>query len=165
MERIDVYKAYFGENTTYYANELEKQEQGRKITFNFSAGLFGACWFLYRKMYLEGAVIWILSILLGFIIDYIVASLSTGQAHFNNSLSNFIALVLSFLTWSLLGNYIYIKKARRVVEPFLQDHNVEEPESTDLAELEHKGGTSLFPAVLPFILAFVVLVLCMLFIK
>jgi len=159
MERIEVYKAYFFDDTSYYAKVFEEHEQGKKFTFNFSAGFFGVCWFLYRKMYLEGFIIWIILVLLGFIIDSIVASFGIINHGLNSMLSNLISLPISFLTLSFLGNYFYIRKSQRIVETFLSTHNLEQLESKDIAKLGLKGGTSYFAAFSPLILIFVLVVL------
>jgi len=165
MERIEVYKAYFFDDTRYYAKVFEEHEQGKKISFNFSAGFFGACWFLYRKMYLEGFIIWIISAVLSLIIDHIVVSFEIDNHGLSSMLSNIIFIVISFPTWSFLGNYFYIRKSQRIVEPFLSTHNLEELESKDMARLGLKGGTSYFAAFIPFILLFILLALYFIIIR
>lgn len=159
MERIEVYKEYFFDDTSYYANVLEEHEQGKKITFNFSAGFFGVCWFLYRKMYLEGFIIWIILVLLGFIIDQIIATFGIVNSGYSNLLSNLISIPISFLSLSFLGNYFYIRKSHRIVEPFLSNHTLEDLESEDIAKLGQKGGTSYFAALSPILLIVVFLIL------
>lgn len=149
MERIEVYKAYFFDDTTYYANALNKYEQGKKFTFNFSAGFFGVCWLLFRKMYIEGFIFWIVFILLGSLIDYLTTLLGINSNSVSNLLSQFIFLIISFVTLSFIGNYLYIRKSQRVVQAYLSKHNMEELDSTDLAKLGLKGGTSYFAAFIP----------------
>jgi hypothetical protein len=149
MERIELFKAYFTQESKYYADKLERIEQGKKTTFNFWAGFLGLIWFFYRKMYVQGFIILLSTLFLAFIIGIIIAILNPYDI--SNVLYNQIIMwILSFVTLGFIGNRLYINKSRKIISEFIlkYDHDLEKIKSSMADELRLKGGTSLSSALI-----------------
>jgi len=72
MDDVTLYEAYFQKSKSYYLNRLDWYLKGQKYSFNLFAFLFGLFWFMYRKMYLEAAVIFLAMIVEGFLESFIL---------------------------------------------------------------------------------------------
>jgi hypothetical protein len=141
MERTDVYRAYFTEESKYYADKLEKFENGKKISFNFWAAVLGIYWFCYRRMYVEAFLLYILAALFGLVVGYCLPRYSTGL----NGHELYLRLIpwaFTFFFTGFLGTAIYILKSKRVVEPFISTWGLENIDDTKVYELREVGGTS-----------------------
>lgn len=133
---IELFENFFQEKKDYYLEKLELYRQGIKITFNFTALIFGLFWFLYRKMYLEAAIIY----------SFIVVE-SMGEQIFlpqligqdNSFIFSIISTVMIFLIVGFTGNVLYIKKSLRVVHKAKKITSDVEEQKTWIYK---KGGTS-----------------------
>lgn len=61
-EKISDFGAYVRAGTKSYYKKFKKHENGRKLTFNFAALIFGPLWFFFRKLYKAGIVFLALSL-------------------------------------------------------------------------------------------------------
>ncbi|MDR3180246.1 MAG: DUF2628 domain-containing protein, partial [Holosporaceae bacterium] len=55
-------KEALSRNDSYYLWILNKINSGKVISFNFAAFFVGVFWFAYRKMYLEAAILYLISV-------------------------------------------------------------------------------------------------------
>ena len=138
MESFGICTAYSQENAKYYLDILTKFERGEKITFNFYAAIFGACWLTDRKMYVE---------FVGFLI---VAGMYREVLNMS-ALQLYIAM---FLLAGLGGNFVYMLRAKRVAK-----HQIVPTSGTldndHLNILKKMGGASIVGPIILMILSFV----------
>jgi len=116
--------------------QLKYYEQGKKFRFSYSALMFGVLWFLYRKMYLEFFIIFFV-FCLETIFENLVLTKLIGIEKTKVVNSSFTIVLL--ITLGIIGNNLYIKKAKRTLR------NAEEkcPEIENQKEyIFKKGGTS-----------------------
>lgn len=64
-------------NTPYYIREFKKIKDNKRSRFNFAAFIFSGTWLLYRKQYLWGTIITVISALLSMFSTYINYSYNT----------------------------------------------------------------------------------------
>ena len=146
MEKVDLFKAFYTQESKYYADKLDKYEQGTKYTFNFWAGFLGLIWFCYRKLYIQAIVILLLTYILAVVTSILFSFFILDEqiiAPFNNA----IMWILSFFILGFVGNTLYIKKSKEVVEDFISKREIENINITMTAELRQKGGTSMTAAL------------------
>lgn len=134
MQKEQQYAIYFGKSIEYFLARLEDYKAGNKYTFNISAFLLGAVYFMYRKMYKEG-VIFLALIYIEQMIEFNLETsfnltfiYSTG---FNVFMTIFLALISGFIF-----NRLYLKKTIGIVEEFDCTGSSEET-------IQQKGGTSM----------------------
>jgi hypothetical protein len=146
MEKVDLFKAFYTQESKYYADKLDKYEQGTKYTFNFWAGFLGLIWFCYRKLYIQAIVILLLTYILAVVTTILFSFFILDEqiiAPFNNAL----IWILSFFILGFVGNTLYIRKSKEVVEDFISKRAIENINITMTAELRQKGGTSMSAAL------------------
>lgn len=145
-------QAYFGKQTNYYTEKYRAYQAGSKFTFNIAPFFIGFLWFFYRKLWVEGAVIFFIIMASGFveamIYDLFAVSETIQTAIFYGS-----SFVFGML-WAFAGNYFYIKRSIRSIHEILASTEDEE-ERLDL--LAKKGGVSLIPFII--LLLFIILIL------
>jgi len=146
MEKVDLFKAFFTQESKYYADKLDQYEHGTKYSFNFWAGFLGLIWFCYRKLYVQAIVILLLTFVLAIVMTFVITFL-TSDEKIITPFSNAIIWILSFLILGLVGNTLYIKKSKKVVEDFISKREIENINITMTAELREKGGTSMTAAL------------------
>lgn len=157
MNKTDLFKAYFTENSSFYLAKLERLEQGKKYSFNFEAGFFGIIWFFYRKMYKEGIIIFLIFTAIAAVTE-ITLSLINPYDESNGIYSQLSLWALQFVTLGFLGNWIYLAKSKKVVDKFISkpitDTDVidnieilENIDSSSLNKLRIVGGTSFISAI------------------
>jgi hypothetical protein len=101
---------------TYYEKKWNNRHSRKLfLSFNISAFLFDYVWFLYRKMYVEGVVIYIIpaiifNILLIFKIHYILLVFL------------FITLIFKLLI-GFLGNYLFLRNVRVSILKLTKENN------------------------------------------
>lgn len=147
MERIDLFKAFYTQESKYYADKLNRYEQGSKYSFNFWAGLLGLIWFCYRKMYVQAIILFLLTFVLG-AISGIVLLLFIPDEQLITSYNNVIIWTLSFVILGFLGNTLYIKKSKKIVEELIARNEIEDIPNSMATELREKGGTSMTAALI-----------------
>jgi hypothetical protein len=146
MERTDLFKAFFTEESKYYSDKLDKYEQGTKYSFNFWAGFLGLIWFSYRRLYVQAIVLLVLTFVLSIITALVLWLIIPDEqliAPFNNA----IIWTLSFVILGYLGNAMYLKKSKKIVEDFISKNDIENISSSMTSELREKGGTSMTAAL------------------
>jgi len=94
----------------YYLKVFQKYKESGKLfrftTFNWPAFLFVELWFVYRKMYLYGAMALVIHFILPFFIpEYI----------FGSSILDFIPLILIRIIAGFVGTPLYIKFAEKKI--------------------------------------------------
>ncbi|UZU00031.1 DUF2628 domain-containing protein [Chryseobacterium fluminis] len=136
MDKIQLHEIFFQRSHSYYIEQLKYYEQGKKFRFSYSALIFGILWFLYRKMYLEFFIIFFV-FYLGTIFENLVLTKLIGIE--KTKVVHFSVTILLLITLGIIGNNLYIKKAKRTLR------NAEEkfPEIENQKEyIFKKGGTS-----------------------
>ncbi len=117
----DDLNAFVQTNQVYYFNQFKKlNNQYSKISWNWCSFMFSNLWFIYRKMYGIGVLLWIISFVLS-MIPIIGTALSWGVA----------------IVSGMFGNYLYKEHAyTKISEAKNMDH------MTKKAYIADKGGTS-----------------------
>ena len=146
MERIDLFKAFFTEESKYYADKLDKYEKGTKYSFNFWAGFLGPVWFCYRKLYVQAIVLPLLNLVLYIITAFMLLLIIPDEQIIAPFYKAFI-WILSFVIFGFLGNSLYIKKSKKIVEDFISKNVIENITNSMTPELREKGGTSMTAAL------------------
>lgn len=135
FEEEVLYSIFYGNNSFYYLNCLEKIKIGKKLIFNLYAFVFSILWLAYRKMYLEFAI----SLLIGI------------------SLAIFIGISLSIFTLSLIlgltGNYLYVKKSIREMQKAQANY----PNLNDRMDYLRRAGGTNYNIVFTFIGLFILI--------
>jgi hypothetical protein len=136
MEKIQLYEAFFQKSGGYYLEQLNFYEKGKKFRFSYSSSIFGIFWFLYRKMYLEFfiiiAIFYVESIFENLVL---VKLIGIEQTKFFSFAVNIILLI----TMGIIGNNLYIKKAKRTLEKAQMKFTDPDQQKEFLTK---KGGTS-----------------------
>ncbi|TCJ18661.1 DUF2628 domain-containing protein [Flaviaesturariibacter flavus] len=137
------YENFFGKDSRYYLNRLERYQRGERYIFNGYAFLFGFFWFLYRKLYLEAIV------LIGLLVVESILEELILDALFPEGGGRAVSWLFNLAVWTATGflaNMFYLRKAKRVVA------SVQELDAVSASErLARKGGISywfLLPIVL-----------------
>jgi hypothetical protein len=112
--RRDIFEGYYAfdaviiRNSKYYLPKFKKfvdRGNGFSLTWNGAAFFFGPIWALYRKLYFWGAI----EILVSFIPLW--RAVGFLQSHW---FPLGLDIVLS-VVWGTVGNYLYFRKARRMI--------------------------------------------------
>ena len=135
----DLYRAFIGLNSQQYYlyafREFDRQKQEGRLSwfgkFNIAAGLFGAPWFWYRKMY---ANLFVLLLLQPILLGAIARALFPGYALFVQS--------LLFVSFGLTANRLYYNACRKRIG----ESSEIAPHSDRIAYLSRKGQTTYAPA-------------------
>ena len=145
---------FVGDNSFYFLPKMKQMHNDEKIvSFNWSAFLFDAYYFFYRKMYLVGALVLVLSIVASIPgLLYMYSALGYSDPAFlpDNivKLGN-ISNICSYLFWGvrilcgLFANYIYTKTAFKRIKKIKEEmkpQDVSEPSYVN--ELAKNGRTS-----------------------
>jgi len=150
MEKTELYKAFFQKRSNYYLEQLNYYEKGRKFRFSYASFIFGIFWFLYRKMYLEFFII-----LTVFYVESIFENLvlikliGIEQTKF----FSFVVTIIVLITMGIIGNNLYIKKAKKTIEKAeMKFTNLDQQKEF----LTKKGGTSFLYVIILLVLFFLV---------
>lgn len=129
----EVRERLVGVKQEYYLPRFEKMENLNSFTsWNWAACLFSTGWMMYRKMYVFGIAMWVVS--------NIVTALDSG-------ILNLVLCVAS----GLLGNYLYMKDINNRTEKAMNM----QPEERE-AYIQKNSGTSWMGVIALFVLAMVV---------
>lgn len=72
MDKNELYERLIGTNVFYYMDKFEYMElYDTKTSWNWAAFFFGPFWMVYRKMYLNTAIILTIMVVLNMIMDII----------------------------------------------------------------------------------------------
>jgi hypothetical protein len=140
MENEAYYKAYFGQQSSYYLEKMEESANGKKNTFNIGAFFTGMFWLLYRKMYLYAIGITAALILLGYVEEFVFQSLEIPLG-FQQAYTLVSSLLFAIL-FGFIGNRLYFSKASREIAGIL---STTENEEERMMLLKKKGGVSIVP--------------------
>lgn len=137
-DKISVWSKFIGENVDYFVVRWLQIEEGKILSFNLGAFLFGMLWMIYRKMYVI-AVLWLV-VLSG--LEFIENTLiNVGM---NSIVIHLVfGLLPSFLT-GVFGNWLYYKYASFKIQSLKAKYGGSDQ---FYWELENSGGVS-FIAVL-----------------
>jgi len=136
-------KIYFGGWPDYYLDMHHEYHLGNRYAFNVSAWLGGFLWFLYRKLYIELALV-----LFFFFASDIIISLFLYFVGVTEDLIQATLTMYPFFIWILvgfLGNNLYLRKTEKVIHRILESTN---DENERIRLLKKKGGTSWSPFIL-----------------
>lgn len=132
------FETFFKSSQEYYLRKLKQFQEGKRISFNLPALLFGCFWFIYRKMYKQAlflfAIIMVLSVL--------EQVLYRVFYPYNLELFQLIQISVNIafgLFSGFFGNWIYINHANRKVNTLVQSNS---DEQVLLEKLSKSGGTS-----------------------
>lgn len=140
---VALYEAYFQKNKPYYLDRLERYRNGQKYSFNPFTFLFGLFWMLYRKMYIEAVVI-ILVLGVESFLEELILPEDLGRE--TEQLVNIISTIVLATIVGFIGNYLYLRKAHKVVEKAKAELAGSEEQ---VAFLRKQGGVShLFLAII-----------------
>ena len=126
-------EAFVGRNTLYY--EEKWNSVPGKAGFNLAAFFLGSIWAVYRRMYLEAAIVWVIAVVL----EYIFRGGWSGLG--------------GALFFGLGGNEVYRRKLIRLLKK-TEGLGREEQQ----ALLKKKGGTN-FPAAVVFSIVAICLII------
>jgi hypothetical protein len=137
--RKEYFELFFEPSSDYYLKKLESFENGKKFSFNPYVFLFGFLWFLYKKMHLEA----IMLLGLVFIISMLEQIFVEGQLSKNPDaikVIEFSTTIIFSLVLGFLGNYIYIRHAKKKISELVQKNQDDEEELK--RSLAYLGGSS-----------------------
>lgn len=122
-----------GKNTNYYISQFQKLKwNNKRVSWNWAAFLTGACWLVYRKLYLWA---------LGYIVVNLLL-LAEG--------ANIILMVVE----GLFANYIYMQHIENLTEEAKKL-----PENSRTEFIRKKGGTNAVAVIALIVLMVVFIVL------
>lgn len=127
----ELYEAYFGRSKDYYLAQFKNDEI--QLRFSFYAFFFSLYWFVFRKMYKQAFILFLLSVFLEIILFLVFGDLGS-----------YLLFLLFLSICGFIGNNLYMKKARRVVEKVKDKYDNQEEQ---IEYLRKKGGVS-YPAVI-----------------
>ena len=136
MNPNQLYEDFFQKSNSYYLEQLEYYNNGKKFRFSYVAFIFGIFWFLYRKMYLEFFVIVIFFYAETIFENTILVTLIGSE---QTKVVNILVTITLLITLGIIGNNLYIKKAKRTVKNAEQNYPEYERKKKFLNK---KGGTS-----------------------
>lgn len=145
-------QAYFGTQAQYYTEKYRSYLLANKFTFNIAPFFIGFLWFFYRKLWIEGTVILIFTIVLGVVEGFVYDLFAVSE-----SIQTTIFYVSSFafgMLWGFTGNYFYLRRSEKSINDVLSTTSDEEER---VGMLSKKGGVSLIPFII--ILLFIILIL------
>jgi Protein of unknown function (DUF2628) len=144
----DLFSDFFQQDAPYYIDKVIRYRADEKFTFNVWAFFFGIFWFLYRRLYLEAGIIIVILAAISLFENLFLVKLVSPQAFTQIGLS--INISVAFVQ-SMLANFLYVRKAERVV---IESDASSNNEAVVQRLIVSKGGVSL---VLPLLIAAVLL--------
>ena len=112
----DLLAAYVGpKNAEYYANVFERFKRGGSVlSWNWAAFFITSFWLLYRKMWLNAFLYWIiLPIVLTFVAALVAAQSPTTTA---DGVYYFLYLPIAFILAPMFANWLYYRHAQNKVD-------------------------------------------------
>ena len=137
----EYYKAILGpKNQDYYLNHFSRFDDERKLgpTWNWSAFLVTFYWLLYRKMWVNAAIYFVLPYLL-LLLLWIVGAVAGGLVGIVASLGYFGYLVAVLVAMPMYANALYYRHCTKMIEAV---QSTTQGTQQQLDELAGKGGTS-----------------------
>src|SRR5512146_706905 len=137
----EYYKAVLGaRNQDYYLEHFSRFDDERKIstTWNWSAFLVTFYWLLYRKMWLNAAIYFVLPYVL-LILFWVVGAVAGGAVGIVVTLGYFVYLGAVLVVIPMYANALYYTQCRKMIETV---RSTTQGTQRQLGELAGKGGTS-----------------------
>ncbi|ADE11467.1 hypothetical protein Slit_1230 [Sideroxydans lithotrophicus ES-1] len=137
----DYYKAIIGpQNQEYYLERFFRFDDEGKIlpTWNWSAFLVTSYWLLYRKMWVQAAIYFIIPLLLLALFWIVGFAVGRGSG-FLITLGNFLYLAAVFIGVPMYANAAYYKHCKKMIA---EVQATTQDTQRQLGELAGKGGTS-----------------------
>lgn len=135
--------AYFGPQAEYYLQKHKAFHSGKKFTFNVSALLAGLFWFLYRKLYAQAAMLFVLYNVFVYLTtllnDFVIMDVKIRDT------IKFLPIVILPVICGFVGNNLYVKKSDKQIRMLLSQTENEE-ERIEL--LKATGGIAWTPILL-----------------
>lgn len=130
------WQLFIGPNSDYYISHWNKLKEGSHLSFNLAACFFGAFWMLYRKMYVECILMFLVIFAQGYLEDFLVKTFNLyhSQVLWSMGLDVFVAIIIG-----LIGNGLYLKKAERTIRQI--KYSSIEPSNQEMG-IQNAGGTS-----------------------
>lgn len=172
--KLKEYGTYVGANPFYYMTHFIRFGKfNRKVSINLSAFLFPELYFLYRKMYFVGILVYVLRTVLAIplflfmvkdgyfdgtiLVELFKNTFSKDTLDLLITISRGISTTLLFAC-SLGANYLYYHKARKDILS-IHDETADENEQKD--RIAKKGGVSLLNCFIAAAVPFVVMMIVM----
>lgn len=112
----DLYKAYFCTNCLYYYKSLLLYVDKNKVSFNFWAAIFPVYWMGYRKLYKEAALSYLILWGIQIALYFSLYDFTESDKQLYNLKIQFIGLFIQWFPMGYICNYLYLRKAIRIVE-------------------------------------------------
>lgn len=134
----DEARSFVGKNAEFYLGKWKEYEDGAFKGWNWAACFFRAEWLVYRKMYLEAALLLVGVMALGVLMGAVQVYSGFAMGRWWDSFGKGVIQC----SMGFFGNMLYWRKARRVVAGApLQP-------GPRLRYLQEKGGTSPLAVIL-----------------
>jgi len=133
-------EVYFDQQYDWYIERYRDFQTGRIFTFNIGSFLAGLFWFMYRKLYIQMAIIVASLIAFEFVEDVIRQLLMIDPL--KQALIDLGINLVWWIAFGFCGNYLYFKQVERKVARVLASTTDEDER---LRLLRKKGGTSNSP--------------------
>lgn len=146
-------KAYFGTHSDYYLEKYKSYKSRDKFKFSIWVFLLGIFWFLYRKLWIEAFVIFLIFLIIDIIGIRIVESLSIDADI--KWLIYFLSRNIAAIGLGFIGYFFYLKNAEHKVNVVLSNVSDEEER---INILKKKGGVSWVPYIILFIIIAILIV-------
>ena len=130
----DEAEAFIGKNSSFYLEKWKLHSESTLKGWNWAALFFSIEWMAYRKMYAEAILSFMLVLTISFGISAIFI-FGIG-ADFSFTLGRIVGDI-SRLSAGIFGNYLYRKKAIRVLKSVIHENDTER-----LNYLKRKGGVN-----------------------
>lgn len=143
------YALFVGQSTHYFLPRFKFFAQGKKVIPNFAAFFFNGFYFLYRKMYLWGALLLCMELLLGlptllYMIDVVQFAITQDETAmmFNPDVVSNMSMIASFISIALnvilclFTNRLYYIFAKKKINGIKEN----EPDITRHSQLIQKRG-------------------------
>lgn len=146
----ELYSAFFMNDKEYYLKQVERYQSGKRLSFNFSVIALGIIWFIYRKLYKESLVIFLI------LACFTAVNFLLLRPYLGKEGNAVLFLLFALVFWVVLGfmaNKLYIKKAVFTVtevRSYLQD------ETQIKSEVMKKGGVNVWGLLLAFVITVIV---------
>jgi len=142
MKDIELYEIFFSKRKDYYIEKLHLNVEGKRFTFNYAPLIFGIFWFLYRKMYLESLIIFLILFAESNFENMVLIKLIGAE---ETKLFSIFFTIISSIIAGFIGNLLYINFAKKNIIKSKNNY-VDFEERKDY--LLKKGGTSFIPVIL-----------------
>ena len=177
---VKEYSDYSGSNSLYYlAHFIRFDKLKNKLSVNFSALLFPSLYFFYRKMYAQGIIYYLISMIIKipliygflqgdyfdgtFLQDALSSALSSNTLEWMVTGSNLINTFMMFSA-SLFANYFYFRKAKKDI---IRIKSMDKSDIEKVELIKEKGGVSprnvFIVAAFPFVALIILLVIAKFF--